>query len=180
MVRKVLVLRLLVFCSEKDGNYALQMGRSGLAGIDVEKSSSHQQSQTEIASDNPCYRHLSGNAPVAEQCVNRALLNLQSEKTNYTCRIDCQGRTVGGKRNARRCVRRGAFQFRNIRSKHQHSLSYIEYSDALQGNTWGITRRSKHLNSRETVSIARGSGKKCVGSFESRSESLPTSQGYDI
>ena len=53
MVRKVLVLRLLVFCGEKDGNYALQMGRSGLAGIDVEKSSSHQQSQTEIADDNP-------------------------------------------------------------------------------------------------------------------------------
>jgi len=48
MVRKVLVLRLLVFCGEKDGNYALQMGRSGLAGIDVEKSSSHHLSQTEI------------------------------------------------------------------------------------------------------------------------------------
>jgi len=47
-----------VFCSEKDGNYALQMGRSGLAGIDVEKSSSHQQSQTEIASDNSCYQQL--------------------------------------------------------------------------------------------------------------------------
>jgi hypothetical protein len=41
MVRKVLVLRLLVLCSQKDGNYALQMGRSGLAGLDVEKSSSH-------------------------------------------------------------------------------------------------------------------------------------------
>jgi len=60
MVRKVLVLRLLVFRSEKDGNYALQMGRSGLAGIDVEKSSSDHLSQTEIGGDNPCSRHLSG------------------------------------------------------------------------------------------------------------------------
>ena len=60
MVRKVLVLRLLVFCGEKDGNYALQMGRSGLAGIDVEKSSSDHLSQTEIGGDNPCSRHLSG------------------------------------------------------------------------------------------------------------------------
>ena len=27
--------------------------------IDVEKSASHHQSQTEIGSDNPCYQHLS-------------------------------------------------------------------------------------------------------------------------
>ena len=36
------------------------MGRSGLAGIDVEKSSSDHLSQTEIGGDNPCSRHLSG------------------------------------------------------------------------------------------------------------------------
>jgi hypothetical protein len=38
------------------------MGWEDLARIDVEKSSSHQLSQIEIASDNPCAQHLSGNA----------------------------------------------------------------------------------------------------------------------
>jgi hypothetical protein len=33
-----------------------------LVRIDVAKSSSHQLSQNEIGSDNPCYRHLFGNA----------------------------------------------------------------------------------------------------------------------
>ena len=32
--------------------------------IDVAKSSSHQVSQSEIGSDNPCYQHLSGYAPL--------------------------------------------------------------------------------------------------------------------
>ena len=36
------------------------MGWDGLPRIDVEKSSSHQLSQVEIASDNPSSRHLSG------------------------------------------------------------------------------------------------------------------------
>jgi hypothetical protein len=48
------------------------MGWEGLARIDVEKSFSHQLSQNEIASDNPCYQHLSGNILVSDYRVYRA------------------------------------------------------------------------------------------------------------
>ena len=37
----------------------LQVGRNGLVRIDVGKSACHQQSQAEIASDNPCSQQLS-------------------------------------------------------------------------------------------------------------------------
>jgi len=49
------------------------MGWEGLARIDVEKSFSHQLSQNEIASDNPCYQHLSGNILVSGLGVNQEL-----------------------------------------------------------------------------------------------------------
>ena len=39
--------------------YVPRTGLNGLVRIDVAKSAYHQQSQTEIASDNPCSRHLS-------------------------------------------------------------------------------------------------------------------------
>jgi hypothetical protein len=41
------------------------MGWDDLPRIDVDKSSSHHLSQTEIASDNPCSQHLSGTHPTA-------------------------------------------------------------------------------------------------------------------
>ena len=44
--------------------------------IDVEKSASHHQSHHEIAGDNPCSQHLSGNTLVSDYGVNQELADM--------------------------------------------------------------------------------------------------------
>ena len=46
-----------------------------LMPVSVEKSAYHHQSQAEIASDNPCYRHLSG---VSDFLISPALAKLDT------------------------------------------------------------------------------------------------------
>src|SRR5579864_7485933 len=53
------VVRVIVPRKSSNRKLCLQMGWDGLPRIDVDKSASHQLSQSEIASDNPCDQHLS-------------------------------------------------------------------------------------------------------------------------
>ena len=56
--------------NSRNRKLGLTSGQNGLVQIDVDKSSSHQLSQPEIASDNPCSRHLSGDFRFICRCKN--------------------------------------------------------------------------------------------------------------
>ena len=55
-----------LYDESRSRNCLFQMGRDVPDAIDVDKSSSHHLSHCEIAGDNPCSRHLSGNDPVSD------------------------------------------------------------------------------------------------------------------
>ena len=53
-------------------NAARRAAEYGLVWIDVDKSSYHQLSQSEIASDNPCSQQLSGSVRFLDDRVDRS------------------------------------------------------------------------------------------------------------